>query len=875
MEKKEFVYKAFISYTARDTQFVNKLEKWLIHLSEHADTDQRYKFFRDRSYSDVGESVEEGLKQKLNESEWLILVCSPYINDYKDTEKNWVDFECSYYSYTLGRKNNIVCIISNSAPLNRNISLFYPESIRDLREKVAADMRGSKEWSEETSRIYAKITGRRFEDVYNIANTFYWENQYYDIIAAAYKKNKEGNNREALRIMSEIPDNYNPCKIEWNYLKALCSRSAYNDFCGYLNHPAGSKVICFDSKSSYAYSTDNKYLYAINCLSAEVVAKIEAHDGKMFRFFYMGERYIGTFDGQITVKLWKYGREKITLMKQASMKIQFSESAPAVFKSFYPDCQLNYIPVSYHPQARLLALTARYHLFLLNMKTMEYLTMDIPPLKGYMAQLSCMWKNLVFSENAQMLFLTDDRYLLGWDLNSGNYVFFWNRKWCQPLHNTFYSENNIFKVENTTYSIHIYDNGQKAEWKEDNDTVLIFNTIPNRKLNSVYTADKGSDYIILLYEGNIVQVLERSTGIVYWENVPVEKQKIGLDFPEAYCPVILWQRELWHTIFRQIHKPFGDEGGNYLTGKPVIYNGIIAAAIHERKSIAIYNESGQLLAEKEVCVKKQPEMLSDEAMNLPPGKPVSELLKKYIRINMDQEMYECNTYAFIDEGNLLIGCTKGYLRLWEIKNNVLSEIDSIHKKDITSIQIYQQCNAVVTADSNGIVAIWKYRKEFGRISIIPVSSFHTQKTNILLQFMPGNRVAVFCNDSGELKLYTELNEENVKIQTLLSADAAKTENICHVLSIYVTTDLSRLVVCRPNRIDFVRLPDGKVVLASEIHGEIKDMKIYNDEKMVELSIKTHSGYDYKETYYIANLIDKEYEKLLQDRRLYFFSDIIR
>lgn len=875
MEKKEFVYKAFISYTARDTQFVNKLEEWLIHLSEHADTDQRYKFFRDRSYSDVGESVEEGLKQKLNESEWLILVCSPYINDYKDTEKNWVDFECSYYSYTLGRKNNIVCIISNSAPLDRNISLFYPESIRDLREKVAADMRGSKEWSEETSRIYAKITGRRFEDVYNIANTFYWENQYYDIIAAAYKKNKEGNNREALRIMSEIPDNYNPCKIEWNYLKALCSRSAYNDFCGYLNHPAGSKVICFDSKSSYAYSTDNKYLYAINCLSAEVVAKIEAHDGKMFRFFYMGERYIGTFDGQITVKLWKYGREKITLMKQTSMKIQFSESAPAVFKSFYPDCQLNYIPVSYHPQARLLALTARYHLFLLNMKTMEYLTMDIPPLKGYMAQLSCMWKNLVFSENAQMLFLTDDRYLLGWDLNSGNYVFFWNRKWCQPLHNTFYSENNIFKVENTTYSIHIYDNGQKAEWKEDNDTVLISNTIPNRKLNSVYTADKGGDYIILLYEGNIVQVLERSTGIVYWENVPVEKQKIGLDFPEAYCPVILWQRELWHTIFRQIHKPFGDEGGNYLTGKPVIYNGIIAAAIHERKSIAIYNESGQLLAEKEVCVKKQPEMLSDEAMNLPPGKPVSELLKKYIRINMDQEMYECNTYAFIDEGNLLIGCTKGYLRLWEIKNDVLSEIDSIHKKDITSIQIYQQCNAVVTADSNGIVAMWKYRKEFGRISIIPVSSFHTQKTNILLQFMPGNRVAVFCNDSGELKLYTELNEENVKIQTLLSADAAKTENICHVLSIYVTTDLSRLVVCRPNRIDFVRLPDGKVVLASEIHGEIKDMKIYNDEKMVELSIKTHSGYDYKETYYIANLIDKEYEKLLQDRRLYFFSDIIR
>ena len=305
MEKTEFVFKAFISYTARDTQFVDKLEKWLVHLSEHADPDQNFKFFRDSSYSEAGEIVEESLKQRLNESEWLILVCSPYINNYKETEKNWVEFECSYYAYTLGRKDNIVCILSNSAPLDRDISLFYPESIKDLREKLAADMRGEKEWGKETSRIYAKITGRHFEDVYNIANTFYWENQYYDIIAAAYKKHREGNNRDALRVLSEIPDSYNPCKIEWTYLKALCSKSAYNDYCGYLNLPAGSKVICFDRKSSYAYSTDNKYLYAINCLNAEVVPIIEAHDGNDFRFFYMGERYIGTFDDQITVKLWK------------------------------------------------------------------------------------------------------------------------------------------------------------------------------------------------------------------------------------------------------------------------------------------------------------------------------------------------------------------------------------------------------------------------------------------------------------------------------------------------------------------------------------------------------------------------------------------
>lgn len=871
MEKTKFIYKAFISYTAHDTQFVNELEEWLIQLSEYADADQKYKFFRDSSYSEAGENVEEGLIQRLKESEWLILVCSPYINDYKDAEKNWVEFECGYYAYTLGRKDKIVCIISNTAPLDRNISLFYPESIRDLQDKIAADMRGSKEWGKEASRIYAKITGRQFGDVYDIANTFYWKNQYYEIIDVAYKKNKEGKNREALRIMSEIPDNYNPRKIEWNYLKALCSRSAFSDYCGYLNQSAGSKVICFDSRSSYAYTTDNKYLYAVNCLDAEVVSAIEAHDGRIFRFFYMEEGYFGTFDDQVTVKLWKYDREEITLIRQASMEIRFSGSDHAVFKDFYPDCQLTHMPASYHSQARLLALTARCDLFLLNMQTMDYKTIDIPSLKSYMAQLSCIWKNLVFSENAELVFLTDDRYLLGWNLNSGKNVFFWNRKRCQPLHDTFDFKNNTFRAENSTYSIHIHENGQKAEWKEDDNTILFFNTIPHMKINSVYTADEGCEYIILLYENNVVQVLERNTGMVYWENVPVEKLQTGLDFPEAYCPVVLWQGELWHRKFHQVYKPFEGKGADYSHGKTVTYNGITAAASHERKSISLYNEDGQLFAEKEVCTKEQPKMLSDKEMNLPPGQMVSDLLRKYICKSRDAEIYECNTYDFIDEKNLLIGCTKGYLYLWDIENGVLSQIDSGHKRDITRLQIYRQCNAVITADSNGMAAVWKYEKKFGKISVMPFSSFHTQKANIMLQLMPGNGVTVFCNDTGELLLYTDLNKENIKIQSLLSADAAKIENICHVLSIYVTNDLSRLVVCRKNRIDFVRLPDGKIVLESEIHGEVKDMKIRDDEKVVELSVKACPGSDYKENRYIADLTDKEYEKLLLDRRLHFFS----
>lgn len=125
MGNKTFTYKAFISYTSRDIRFAEKLEMWLIDISNHMDPEKKYLFFRDSSYADAGEYVEEKLKQALEESEWLILICSPFVNDYKAGKKNWVDFECSYYSNNLGRKNNIVGIISNTAPLDRDIISFF------------------------------------------------------------------------------------------------------------------------------------------------------------------------------------------------------------------------------------------------------------------------------------------------------------------------------------------------------------------------------------------------------------------------------------------------------------------------------------------------------------------------------------------------------------------------------------------------------------------------------------------------------------------------------------------------------------------------------------------------------------------------------
>ncbi len=866
MERK-FTYKAFISYTARDSQFVNKLEEWLIKISNDTDPAQKYKFFRDSSYAEVGENVEEELKRKLGESEWLILVCSPFVNECKTGERNWVDFECGYYAYTLGRRDKIVGIISNMAPLSREIDLFYPESIKDLQKELAADMRGDKDWVKEVSRIYAKITGRSFKDVYEITNTFYWKQKYYEIISMAYKKNIEGNHEDALKIMSEIPDKYNPRKIEWNYLKAFCTKSAYYNYCGSLNQYAGNKVICFDKKSSYAYSTDNKYIYIINCLKAKVISVIKAHNGEKFRFFYIKEGCIGTFDDCITVKIWNYNREKINLIKQITIEIQFTDTKFAVFKSFYLDCQLNHIPVAYHPAVHLFALVSQCNLFILDIETMKYETINIPFLKN-IQELSFTWKNIAFSKDGNMLFLSEERYLLGWNRNMKEYDFFWSRKRCQPR----YYESHFFKAENTKHSIYIYDNGQRAEWKEDDKTVLCFNPEFQKKLNSIYIVDKSNKYMVLLYEDNTVQVLERNFGAVYSEDIPVEKLRMDLDFPQIYCPALLWRGELWNLVFRKIQKPLYDNEGNYIITKKVTYSGITAAAIQKGKGIAIFDEQGQFLREKRICLKEQPEILSDEEMNLMPEMGTSELLREYICKTRDEKIYECNTYEFIDKDNLLIGCTKGYLYLWEMKEDILIEIDKFHKKDIEIIQIDRQWNTIITADNEGIIAIRKYKKEYNKIFCSLVSSIDTKLFHIMIQLISENEMAVFCNDTGELILYTDYRKEDRKVQTLLSVQAAKKNNICQVLSIYITADKSRLVVCRQNGIDFVQIPDGKIVLESRIHGTMKELKIDSQEETMQILMKDNSGYDFKEKYLIAYLTDKELDKILADRRLYFFGE---
>lgn len=357
------------------------------------------------------------------------------------------------------------------------------------------------------------------------------------------------------------------------------------------------------------------------------------------------------------------------------------------------------------------------------------------------------------------------------------------------------------------------------------------------------------------------------------ESVPVDKLPMGQDFPEIHCPAVLWHGELWHLPPVRLPKPLYDGNGQPLPENAASCSGIYAVRSRDRKSMSIYDEGGRLLAEREICVKQQPEMLSDEEMNLAPGKPASELLKNYLRRNMDPGIYECSTYAFIDQFSLLVGCTKGYVYLWETGKDVLTKTVTVHQNDISFIQAYRQYHAVVTTDTEGLSAAWHYERSPNGLSLRPAFTVHTHQKHIMVQLMSGHELAVFCNDTGELILYDCSEDGAEKAQTLLSAEAAEKENIKDVLSMYVTHDRSRLIVCRPKEIVFVRLPDGKIMLESDMHGDLNGLKICDDEQKLELALKDARGNLFTETFDITGLTEPEYERLLQDRRRLFFSGL--
>ena len=172
----EYRYKAFISYRHQspDQDVARKLHSYIENyaipssLRKSLGVQKMGRVFRDQEELEISASLGDDIHEALEQSEWLICICSP-----RYLESRWCMEELNYF-LSLGRRDHVLTILTEGEPED-----VFPEELRsriagDTQEEVeplAADVRGAnvtdilKKLQDERLRILAPMLGVHYDDL--------------------------------------------------------------------------------------------------------------------------------------------------------------------------------------------------------------------------------------------------------------------------------------------------------------------------------------------------------------------------------------------------------------------------------------------------------------------------------------------------------------------------------------------------------------------------------------------------------------------------------------------------------------------------------------------------------------------------------------
>ncbi len=172
----EYRYKAFISYRHQspDQDVAKKLHSYIENyaipssLKKSMGVQKMGRVFRDQEELEISASLGDDIHEALEQSEWLICICSP-----RYLESRWCMEELNYF-LSLGRRDHVLTILTEGEPED-----VFPEELRSRTagnakeevEPLAADVRGAnvsevlKKLQNERLRILAPMLGVRYDDL--------------------------------------------------------------------------------------------------------------------------------------------------------------------------------------------------------------------------------------------------------------------------------------------------------------------------------------------------------------------------------------------------------------------------------------------------------------------------------------------------------------------------------------------------------------------------------------------------------------------------------------------------------------------------------------------------------------------------------------
>ncbi len=159
--KKEFDYYAFISYKREDKKWAEWLQKKLDNYSIPSSIGRAnpslpkklFPIFKDTT-DILPNPLEQEIKNNLERSKYLIVICSP-----QATKSKWVGFEIEYF-ISLGRADKVILFIVEGEPYSNNPQT---ECIHPAIKKLLPEMLGVNVNEEGKSRAFIQVVARMLE----------------------------------------------------------------------------------------------------------------------------------------------------------------------------------------------------------------------------------------------------------------------------------------------------------------------------------------------------------------------------------------------------------------------------------------------------------------------------------------------------------------------------------------------------------------------------------------------------------------------------------------------------------------------------------------------------------------------------------------
>jgi len=250
-------YRAFISYSRRDSKFANWLHKEIEQYTIPNKLKIKYphlshkvgKIFKDTEDLTAHSSLSDALKETLENSEYLIVLCST-----SSAQAHWVNEEIKYFKSLEQGKNIIPIIIEGEPNATTNSKLdnkfeAYPEALRfTINEKkqtknpenpLGIDIRDGKDSKAKGFiRIIAKLLNVDFDEIWNREKKRQQQKLFLKIITITiilsiaafgiYEWIKEAQTRAINSELSKLVNDKNNTSAELDYLQKKTTEAIFN-----------------------------------------------------------------------------------------------------------------------------------------------------------------------------------------------------------------------------------------------------------------------------------------------------------------------------------------------------------------------------------------------------------------------------------------------------------------------------------------------------------------------------------------------------------------------------------------------------------------------------------------------------------------------